>query len=79
MDSGDVVAAPKGSTVSYLPQQEDPFAQLNALVAARLSQPARLGLESERNAARFDRPKNLAGEEAYLLLLRGSLIGGSSN
>jgi hypothetical protein len=47
------------------------------LVGARLTRLARQALDIRLDAVRFDRVENLAGEEAYVLLLREALIGGS--
>ena len=49
------------------------------LVGGRLSRLARQALDVRLDAVRFDRTENLAGEEAYVLLLREVLIGGSPN
>jgi hypothetical protein len=47
------------------------------LIGGRLSRPARQALDVGLDAVRFDRTENLAGEEAYVLLLREALIGSS--
>ena len=49
------------------------------LIGGRLSRLARDGLDMGLDAVRFDRVENLAGEEAYVLLLREACIGGSPN
>ena len=47
------------------------------LIGGRLSPLARSGLDLSLNAIKFDRLKNLEGEESYALLLRELLIGGA--
>ena len=49
------------------------------MIGGRLSRLARDGLDMGLDAVRFDRVENLAGEEAYVLLLREACIGGSPN
>lgn len=49
------------------------------LVGGRLSRLARAGLGLGLDSLRFDRIQNLPGEEAYVLLLRESFIGGAPN
>ncbi len=49
------------------------------LIGGHLSRLARSGLDLSLNAIKFDRLKNLEGEESYALLLRELLIGGAPN
>lgn len=49
------------------------------LIGGRVSRLSRDGLDLGLDSVRFDRLENLAGEEAYVLLLRETLIGGSPN